>query len=353
MSNTNNDTDDDPRGPYASLPDVETLPDPAQEYIEDSKYTVSKRGYLNRKSSIRHYAVFCAETGRDLLAPGKYAIRKFQIEQRKHGYSDSTISNRVYDLSKMFRTFQDRAEDPNETVPPELEGIKNPMDEAGWELLVEREDNKDPRYIEIEDYKKILEVVEKLRDLVLLRLLWDTGVRARELVSLRLDKIIWEERAIETVTVKQEGESEWREIDDEDTDRTVYFTPKTERYLREWIEGGARDGFLSASESPYILVGRQSMQLNPRRPTEIVDEYAEMAGVQEPLGPPNAAGEQRRAVTAHTFRHSYAVHRVKKGMPIPFLKELMGHSDIEHTEMYLRFKGEDKAEAERKYRPIV
>ena len=65
----------------------------------------------------------------------------------------------------------------------------------------------------------------------------------------------------------------------------------------------------------------------------------------------DAAGNDRRKVTAHVLRHSFAVQSIKNGTDTPRLQELMGHSEIETTERYLKFANNDLREAARRYGP--
>nr|WP_254283034.1 site-specific integrase [Halomicroarcula limicola] len=212
---------------------------------------------------------------------------------------------------------------------------------------------KEIRYIEIEDYEKLLDVIDDTRDLLIVQILWNCGVRAQELVNIRVSDITdfngdddngggGKDRSIKIETAKQDGYE----------DRMVYYPPSVERTLKKWLEGGTRNGYLRANESDYLILGESSEDLHPNRPTEIIHDYAEEAGIQAKVDKgPNAAGTTRNTVTAHAFRHSFAVHRVRNGMPIVFLSDLLGHSDITQTREYLRFRKEDIKEAEKKYRP--
>jgi len=303
------------------------------EYLEEFvKPLQSKRTYFNKRSTAKHYRVFCREKDLDFFAPTKHDINRFEAHQKKHGYSAGTIENRVYDLSAIFRYLTQTGV-----------ATQNPMDDDDFEAKVSRGSSamKDIRYIEVEEYEDLVDEIEKTRDEVLVRGLWELGVRAIELVNIKIEDIDRDAQEIEVMTAKQ----------DEPKPRTVYYSMKFERCLVDWLDRGGRDSFLHADDSPYLLLGKSSEQLNARRPTEIVQDYAEAADIQAKLGTPNAAGQQRSKVTAHCFRHSFAVHRTINGIPIIFLKDLLGHTDISQTREYLRFRGEDIKEADQKYRP--
>jgi len=192
----------------------------------------------------------------------------------------------------------------------------------------------------------MIDACPRPRDEMLLRLLWNCGVRAEEAVNIEIEAHIdRDKREINIKTGKQGRTSDVKS-------RTVYYGRQMERTMRKWLDRGARNKYISADDSPYLIVSKQAEQPTPNRVTEIVDEVAEKAGVQEELWT-DASGRPRHRVTAHSFRHSYAVHRVKQGMPIVYLQELMGHADIDQTRKYLKFRKDDIREAEKKYAPRV
>lgn len=333
---------EDERGKYANVSEIniDDLPDVLQKYLNKHvKNRYAERTWYNRVTITKHWITFCVwrhetetESAVDYLNPSVVDIEDFVNDQLDAGYNHSSIENSIYALSSMFTYLSKRGY-----------ADANPVADDEFDKGVEADDAfQDIRYIEQDDFNSILDEADKLRDRVLLSLLWDSGVRAKELVSIYVDDLVREEQKIELKTAKQEGERE--------KDRAVYYTRRTENLLREWLDKGGRKQYLT-HDSPYLLIGKGSRKLNPRRPTEVIREYAEMAGVQAKSPAPNAAGQTRRKVTAHCFRHSFSVLRVRKGMPIVYLSDLLGHADIQQTRVYLRFRDDDLKEAYDMYRP--
>lgn len=334
---------EDQRGIYASISEikVEDLPKPIQQYLNKRvKNRRSKNTWYNHRASAKHWVAYCVKCSQnpemkdvDVLSPTVVNMEDFIDDQLDAGYSNSSLRSRVYDLSAMF-TYLSKREYAE----------YNPVSHDDFELDLEAGDSfQDIRYITKETFEKILAVVEKPRDRLILCMLWDTGVRSEELVSIYISDLDRDEQKITIKTGKQQGERE--------KDRVVFYTRRTEKALKEYLDHGGRKSDLGHEESPYLFIGDGSMKLNERRPTELVREYAEKAGVQAKTPTPTAAGHYRRKVTAHCFRHSFAVLRVKRGMPIVYLSDLLGHEDVDQTRIYLRFRDDDLKEAYRKYRP--
>lgn len=336
---------EDERGIYANIDEIEieNLPDPIEKYLQDHvKNRYSKRTWYNRVSTAKHWLVYCYKTHNeedeetvDHLNPEAYQITDFVNNQLGAGYAQSTMENRIYDLSAMFKYLS-------------LRGYtdENFLNNDDFEIGLESGDKfEDIRYIEQGAFDKILNAAEKVRDKLLLSMLWDTGVRSEEIVSIYVEDLRRDRQKIKLKEAKQRGER--------NEDRTVFYTRRTESFLKEYLDRGTRQQNLGSEESPYLFIGQGTLQLNERRPTELVREFAEVAGIQSQVPVANAAGHKRRKVTAHCFRHSFAVLRVKKGMPIVYLSDLLGHDDVEQTRVYLKFRTDDLEEAYKKYRPCT
>jgi len=64
---------------------------------------------------------------------------------------------------------------------------------------------------------------------------------------------------------------------------------------------------------------------------QLVKKYAHMAGLPDTIHP-------------HTLRHSFAIHLVRSGLDLRRVQQLLGHSDLNTTQVYLKFKDEDLRE---------
>lgn len=226
----------------------------------------------------------------------------------------------------------------------EFDVSKDAVHDAGKDHLpdtAKKESETDVRYIEPETKDKMLEACKNLRDRIMIRCLWQCGLRAQELSNICYKTDIdRDDRSISIDTAKRD-----------DHDRTVWFKRSLGTLLTRWLDRGERDSYMTADESPYLLVTKKNPKMPPNEINRRVTIIADRAGVQEEVYT-DADGRPQNRITSHVFRHSYAVHRVKRGMPLPFLQELMGHAEVTTTrDRYLSFRDEDLKEAELTYRP--
>jgi integrase/recombinase XerD len=168
----------------------------------------------------------------------------------------------------------------------------------------------------------------RLRNRLIIKLLYHTGVRAQECASIQLKHIFGEERRIRVYSSKTD---EWR---------SVYYRPSLDLLLKEWIDGGYRDAYGSVDQSLYLFPSKQSEKLSPRTVSEIVATAAENCGIQEVMYT-DANGSERRKYAAHSLRHSFAYWYLDNGGDIRTLQRLLGHHDISVTEDYLTLVDSD------------
>jgi integrase/recombinase XerD len=268
-----------------------------------------------------------------------FHITDFSTNMMSEGYANRSVQDKCYCISNFAdfieeRNYGDIDVNVGETRIDELEG--NEIDE-----------HTDKRYLKPDEIKDLISNARNLRDRVLLRLMADTGVRASEAISITIDQIDREERKIEDlVNAKQKAVSK------EEETRDVYYTKRFSLLLDKWLNGG-RDSYMytgTEEDEGHLLVTKQSPRMEVQRVNEIFDETAERAGIQEYVYT-DQSGRPRRKYTSHCLRHSFCVNRVKQGMPLIWLQQLCGHSDMEELKSYLKFKDEDKKKAYQKYKP--
>jgi integrase/recombinase XerC len=146
-----------------------------------------------------------------------------------------------------------------------------------------------------------------VRDLLLLELLYATGVRVSELCGLDLSSIDQRRRTL-------------RVIGKGDRERTVVYGVPAERAMRRWLDG-ARSALAGPTSPNALLLGARGGRLDPRVARAVVN-----AASQTVPGHPG--------ISPHGLRHSAATHLLVGGADLRSVQELLGHATLSTTQLY-------------------
>ena len=172
-----------------------------------------------------------------------------------------------------------------------------------------------PGYLRLEEVEKLLARPDEktprgLRDRAMLEVLYSTGLRVSELISLRVMDV---DRATGCIRCIGKGDKE----------RIVPIGKKAlalvERYLRD-----ARPklvGKKQQPQAPTLFINRRGGPLSRVGVWKILSAYGREAGL-------------RVALTPHMLRHSFATHLLERGADLRSVQLMLGHSDISTTQIY-------------------
>lgn len=194
----------------------------------------------------------------------------------------------------------------------------------------------------------------RIRNELIIMMLYDTGVRRGELAQIQLEDIDHDEQLIDIPALKSPKPR-----------KVTYGLNRTGRLLDDWLDGGYRDTARYARDSPYLFPTDMGKQMDPRTVNDIVTQAADNAGIQEPVADyadqPDENGDctkrEYRLITAHTLRHSHGVQAIKSKIDIRRLAESMGHigSDekvnLDTTLTYLQMVEQEYIDESRKFEP--
>lgn len=292
----------------------------------------SEGTYKNRRSHLRQFDQWLQahDVSADVLEA--HQIDQFFAEEKGKGLAPKTIGGRYESLKLLY---------------DKLAGLYDAFEETPFEDLERREyvdtstkkhEEVDISYVRPEEKEALIEHLPspKLRNELLVRLMWQTGIRKQETADIKLNNIDQEERSIQVYSQKTD---DWR---------TVFYQPKLGFLLEQWLEGGYRSSYPTADDSPYLFVTQRSEQFKCNSITKIIRMAADDAGIQEVMYE-DAAGKNRHRITAHTLRHGYAVQSLKNDMPLTVLSDLLGHENLETTKKYLQLVDDDNAAMARKF----
>ena len=179
-------------------------------------------------------------------------------------------------------------------------------------LFLPEEGRKLPKPLDIEQVQRLLvqpdpSTLLGARDQAMLELLYATGLRVSELVSLNVQQINLEG---DFLTVRGKGGKV----------RVVPFgrwaDEKVRRYLRE-----VRPKLLGGRSNSFLFLTRSGKPLTRQGFWKLIRRYALAAGIES-------------KVTPHTLRHSFATHLLEGGADLRAVQSMLGHSDISTTQIY-------------------
>ncbi len=270
------------------------------EMIEDYLIELEIRNYSRNtiktyKSIVINFYEFL-KSQKDLTDERKVlrAFKKYiQFLKRDKGVSQNYIYLVTIVCKKFFEFGGIHVLDEVQT-PKRTKSLPKHLNEKEVENLIYAFDSK-------KDNNTPIKELINLRNKVILALLYSSGLRVSELVTLQTDYIDLRER---TIRIRGKGEK----------DRIVLFDDKTKILIEEYIEK-------KPSEDEYLFVNRSRNHLTPRYIQIMIKTHAKKAGI-------------KKKVTPHILRHSFATHLLKNGVDIRAIQQLLGHSNLSTTQIY-------------------
>jgi len=187
------------------------------------------------------------------------------------------------------------------------------------EIKCKKSPTKPVEYLSLDELQKIFaqpktDTLHGKRDLALISLLYDAGARVSEIINLKLCHIRLAKPA--TVTLSGKGGKS----------RIVPVTVDVLRILENYV-ASAR----TIAADDYLFTNARNEKLTRSGVEFILSKYAKSAGVRD--------------VSPHVLRHSKAMHLVQAGVNIVYIRDFLGHSSVQTTEIYAKADSESKRKA--------
>lgn len=169
-----------------------------------------------------------------------------------------------------------------------------------------------PKSLSEQDVDKLLnapdpQVPIELRDRAMLELLYATGLRVSELVSLTLSQVNQRQGVVRTFG---KGSKE----------RLVPVGEQALEWLQRYLQEG-RPELLPRGASDVLFPSRRGKQMTRQTFWHRITRYAQQADIQAPVSP-------------HVLRHAFATHLLNHGADLRVVQMLLGHSDLSTTQIY-------------------
>ncbi len=180
-----------------------------------------------------------------------------------------------------------------------------------------KKEKKEKEYLTIEEFYKLVENINSIRDITIIYLLFFSGIRISELLGLSLDKINLnnEEPFIEILNTCHKGEiREYAKTDD--SQDIIYIDETTNEILLKYINSNEFNSY----NSNYLFPSRESKCgiLSERAVGDMIKKYCKQAGIN-------------KHITPHSFRHSHVAMLMDMGMNLEDIKNRVRHSSIKTT----------------------
>ncbi|MBR1892526.1 MAG: site-specific tyrosine recombinase XerD [Lachnospiraceae bacterium] len=223
-------------------------------------------------------------------------LSSYVLDLERKNFTAATVSRHIASMKSFFHY----AHRMGKIAYSPAENIKAPKIEK-----------KVPTIMTTTDIVKLLEAPsgdapKDLRDKAMLELLYATGIRVSELISLK--------------TTDVNLAMGYIDCHDDDKDRVIPFGAEAKtaliRYLAE-----ARNAMIMDDSETSLFVNCSGVPMSRQGFWKLIKYYAKKAGIEVDITP-------------HTLRHSFAAHLVENGADLHAVQEMLGHSDISTTQVY-------------------
>ena len=246
----------------------------------------TQRGHIH---SCKRFAVFLNRSPDTATTED---IRRFQLHLAETGVSICNRNRIMTGVRFLFRVTLRRLD-----LAAEIYHIREPQ--------------KIPLVMSPDETRRLLAVASNLKVRTLLSLGYGCGLRASEVVRLKVKHI---DSAQKIIRVEQ---SKGRK------DRNVMLSPETLGRLRQWWKARPSRYDAPVAERWLFPGNKRGKPMTTRQLSRLFHEAAEAAGI-------------KKAVTLHALRHSFATHLLERGTDIRIIQALLGHDKLETTARYTR-----------------
>lgn len=271
-----------------------------QNYINHLRYECNRSANTCKAyaSDLNHFYLYLQKQQTALRGCDESTIRHYAASLHQQGQAPRSIARKLSAIRGLFTYLEhqgDIAVNPCVLVSPP------------------KADQPLPKVVSLDELNNMLdqgsgEKTEDIRELAILELLYSTGMRIAELVGLNIADVEGRDKAI---PIRGKGGKQ----------RYVYIGRKAYEALEAWLK--VRSRFLN-KENPNeqaLFIGKAGKRINDAHLRRCIARYALRHGLRQHLSP-------------HMLRHSFASHILQSGQDLRAVQELLGHADINTTQIY-------------------
>jgi len=250
------------------------------------------------RRDLQAFSVWLKKTEKTLLQVRNTEIQDYLVCRGKKGVKASSLARLLSSLRRFYR-YQLREgrieEDPSALIdsPKLAKSLPNTLSESQIDALLEAPDIND---------------AIGLRDRAMLELLYATGLRVSELVSLEQSQLSLQQGVVRVVG---KGNKE----------RLVPMGDVAVDWLIQYKENARSDIMMGKGISDALFVTRRGSGMTRQAFWYLIKRYALEVGIAQKISP-------------HTLRHAFATHLLNHGADLRVVQLLLGHSDLSTTQIY-------------------
>jgi integrase/recombinase XerD len=228
---------------------------------------------------------------------GRQGVLSYLLNLKERNYAATTIARKVAAMRSFFEFMMNEGDIKDNPT----QNIASPK--VGRAL---------PKPISISQVRRLLDEParqsrsEAKRDTAILHLLYASGMRVSELVSLNLNDV---DLVGGFVRCFGKGHKE----------RIIPIAPRAVQAVADYSKE-LRPRLVQRSEEPALFLNARGERLTRQGLWQILKEYAKSVGLE--------------GITPHTLRHSFATHMLSGGADLRSVQELLGHANISTTQVY-------------------
>jgi len=259
---------------------------------------LSKNTTIAYSHDINEFRSFLNIHNKDIVKAGAEEVSAFLLFLRSTGRSVRTYTRALIALRGMYKFFLKEGlvtESPTTLVdiPPFKSGLPEVLSLAEVERLLKARDGS---------------TTLSIRDRAMLETLYATGLRATELVRLRLNDVSLQKGVLITMG---KGTKQ----------RAVPIGEEAMVWLRRYMEE-ARPQLMKKHNSVFLFLSIRGQAMTRQNFWDIIKKTALIAGID------------RSRIKPHALRHSFATHLIEGGADLRSVQAMLGHADISTTQIY-------------------
>jgi len=277
---------------------------------------LSQNSIYSYTYDLKKFSEFLESNKKDILHATQEDVQQFlKYEKTSKNNSTRTLARSLAAIRQFYNFISDSKE---------LQ-IKNPTEK----IETPHVEKNLPDFLTVKELDKLFNSISEidsyeLRDKTIFELLYSSGLRISEAISLHLSDVDIENSFVQ---VMGKGGKE----------RLVPIGKEAVRLLKRYIIE-SRPAIIGSRECEYLFVSKKGSQLNRKSVWRLLKNYVSRT-------------EIKKNITPHTLRHSFATHLIENGADLRSVQELLGHMDISTTQVYTHMAKKKLEQVHKRYHP--